>query len=205
MLDWPNLFDGTLPSPGLSTITVFLYRNAARKGKTANFTLDVAVTGDSGAPAPDDAGDEVAGGRRSGRWPRPLSARCACAPSRQPRRRNWPAWHRARSCTTWAATGPKTGSGAASPPWTRAWKAEAAAPASQDAPVSRTPFHAACEVPCIPAANAVETTSAFGVIRQGGGSGSVQSTLPDGTIRVLGFETGIPVAVYPATGEVVPP
>jgi hypothetical protein len=51
MPDRPNLFDGTLPSSGVDTITVFLYRNAAQAGKTAAFTLDVAVTGTGGAGA----------------------------------------------------------------------------------------------------------------------------------------------------------
>ena len=81
--------------------------------------------------------------------------------------------------------------------------AETAAVASADAFVPGPLSHATCEVNCTPAANTGETIFAFGIIRQG--SGSVQSTLPDGTIRVLEFQTGIPMAMSPATGGVAPP
>jgi hypothetical protein len=52
-----------------------------------------------------------------------------------------------------------------------------------------------------PAAGAAKTTCRFGGIRKGGGSGPVQLTLPDGTVRVLQVENGIPVAVDLRPGE----
>lgn len=61
MLDRPNQFDGTLPSSGLYTITVFLHHSAARDGQTAAFTLEVAVTG-ADAAAVQDEGAKVAQG-----------------------------------------------------------------------------------------------------------------------------------------------
>lgn len=38
-------FDGQLPKSGDYTVQVYLYRNAARRGDTAKYTLDVKVTG----------------------------------------------------------------------------------------------------------------------------------------------------------------
>lgn len=208
MLDRPNLFDGTLPSSGVYTITVFLYRNAAREGKTAAFTLDVAVTGASGALVPGKAGDGPAGGpevwvvattgtgtlrlRAQPSTGAPELARLAQGQvlrnlgCRSAEGRDW-----CRVATLdqglegWAAA---------------AFLAEAAAPGSADALVPGTPFHATGEVPCTPAANAAETQCAFGVIRQGGGTGSVELTLPDGTIRVLQFRNGTVVSVDPVAG-----
>ena len=213
MLDRPNLFDGTLPSSGVYTITVFLYRNAAREGKTAAFTLEVAVTGDSGALAPGKAGDDPAGGpafwavATTGTGTLRLRAQPSTgAPElallaqgqvlrnlggcRSAEGRDW-----CRVATLepalegWAAA---------------AFLAEAAAPASADALVPGTPFHATGEVPCTPAAGAANTRCAFGVIRQGGGSGSVQLTLPDGSTRVLQFRDGTPVAVDADAGAQAP-
>jgi len=213
MLDRPNLFDGTLPSSGVYTITVFLYRNAAREGKTAAFTLDVAVTDKSGALVPGKAGDVPAGGPEvwvvattgtgtlrlraqpstgapelarltQGQMLRNLGG-CRSAEGRD--------WCRVatldRGLEGWAAA---------------AFLAEAAAPARADALVPGTPFHATGNIPCTPAAGAAETQCAFGVIRQGGGSGSVQLTLPDGTTRMLQFRDGTPMAVDAPAGTAAP-
>jgi len=43
-----NHFTGTLPASGIYTVSVYLYRNAAREGKSADFTLDVSITGANG-------------------------------------------------------------------------------------------------------------------------------------------------------------
>jgi uncharacterized protein YraI len=85
-----------------------------------------------------------------------------------------------------------------------AFLAEAATPGDADALVPGTPFHATGEVACTPAAGAAETQCAFGVIRQGGGSGSVELTLPDGTTRVLQFRNGTAVSVDPVAGAAAP-
>ena len=213
MLDRPNLFDGTLPASGLYTITVFLYRNAAREGKTADFTLDVAVTGSSGALAPGDAGIGAAGGpelwavattgtgtlrlRAQPSTGAPELARLAQGQllrnlgCRSAEGRDW--------CRVATLDSAQEGWAAAE------FLAEAAAADSADALVPGTPFHATGELPCTPAAGAAETRCPFGVIRQGGGTGSVQLTLPDGTVRLLQVRNGTPVAVDPVAGGAAPP
>jgi hypothetical protein len=40
-----NRFEGKLPSDGVYTLRVYLMRNAARRNETANYTLEVSVTG----------------------------------------------------------------------------------------------------------------------------------------------------------------
>lgn len=44
-----DTFDGVLPASGDYMIQVYLYRNAARAGETAAFSLDVAIAAQSGA------------------------------------------------------------------------------------------------------------------------------------------------------------
>lgn len=212
MLDRPNLFDGSLPSSGVYTITVFLYRNAAREGKTAAFTLDVAVTGGSGAPAPGDAGGDMAGGpdfwavATTGAGTLRLRAQPSTA---APELTRLAQGQVLRNLGCRRAEGRDWCRVATLAPGLEGWAAaeflaEAAAPASADALVPGTPFHATGNIPCTPAAGATETQCAFGVIRQGGGSGSVQVTLPDGTARVLQFRNGTPVSVDPVAGTAVP-
>lgn len=57
-----NHFIGTLPASGTYTISVFLYRNAARDGKSADFTLDVSIAGATGEVVKGDFADGLAGG-----------------------------------------------------------------------------------------------------------------------------------------------
>lgn len=57
-----NRYSGTLPASGTYTISVFLYRNAARDGATADFMLDVSITGATGAVVQGDFADGLAGG-----------------------------------------------------------------------------------------------------------------------------------------------
>lgn len=59
-----NRFDGLLPETGQYTISVYLYRNAARDGQKADYTLDVAIDA-GGAQLP---GEEAAG-RATGEIP----------------------------------------------------------------------------------------------------------------------------------------
>lgn len=57
-----NHFTGPLPVSGTYTVSVYLYRNAARDGKSAEFTLDVSVTGATGEVVQGDFADGLAGG-----------------------------------------------------------------------------------------------------------------------------------------------
>ncbi|MFO1090102.1 MAG: hypothetical protein U1E46_11065 [Hyphomicrobiales bacterium] len=55
-----NTFSGVLPASGVYTINVYLYRNAARRGETAAYTLDIQIPPGGGAePTANDA--KVAG------------------------------------------------------------------------------------------------------------------------------------------------
>jgi hypothetical protein len=57
-----NTFDGILPASGDYTISVFLYRNAARRGEASDFTLDLSITGARAAKVQTDFADGLAGG-----------------------------------------------------------------------------------------------------------------------------------------------
>lgn len=69
----------------------------------------------------------------------------------------------------------------------------AAVPASgktTDALVAGTPYHATGSIPCAMAPAQPMGSCTFGVIRKGGGSGSVTVTGPDGRVRTIVFEAG---------------
>ncbi|HMQ57150.1 MAG TPA: SH3 domain-containing protein [Rhizobiaceae bacterium] len=51
-----NSFDGRLPRAGVYTSSVYLYRNAARRGERANFSLDIGIRGGGAAARPPSSG-----------------------------------------------------------------------------------------------------------------------------------------------------
>ncbi len=57
-----NEWSGTLSASGEYTVAVFLYRSAARRGERAEFTLDIAVRGETGDRIEADYADGLAGG-----------------------------------------------------------------------------------------------------------------------------------------------
>ena len=57
-----NVFDGALPSSGIYSISVYLYRNAARRDETANYSLDISIRGDTGDVVQGDFADGLQGG-----------------------------------------------------------------------------------------------------------------------------------------------
>ena len=57
-----NHFTGTLPASGTYTVAVYLYRNAAREGKSADYTLELSITGTAGAVVQGDFADGLEGG-----------------------------------------------------------------------------------------------------------------------------------------------
>lgn len=71
-------------------------------------------------------------------------------------------------------------------------------------PLCRAPLPCHGQGPLPPAAGAAETLCAFGGLRQGGGTGSAERSLPDGTTRVLQFRNGTAVSVDPAPGAAAP-
>lgn len=68
-----------------------------------------------------------------------------------------------------------------------------AAPASHDATVAGTPFHATGMVPCSSGSGAPTGQCPFGVVRRGAGDADVTVTLPTGHKRTIMFEKGRPV------------
>jgi hypothetical protein len=59
-----NRFEGVLPASGNYIVSVYLYRNAARAGETANYTLEISLDGASAAAAvpQGDFADGLSGG-----------------------------------------------------------------------------------------------------------------------------------------------
>lgn len=61
-----NRFKGKLPASGAYTISVYLYRSAARRNERSNFTLDISVSAlgasDIGKPVANDYADGLQGG-----------------------------------------------------------------------------------------------------------------------------------------------
>jgi hypothetical protein len=70
-----------------------------------------------------------------------------------------------------------------------------------DALVPGTPFHATGQVECYPAPGAETQMCAFGVIRDGNGTGTVQVTLPDGRARAIFYDGGVPVSFDKSQAE----
>jgi hypothetical protein len=57
-----NVFDGLLPASGVYSVSVYLYRNAARRGETSNYSLDISIVGDTGTTVKGDYADGLQGG-----------------------------------------------------------------------------------------------------------------------------------------------
>ncbi|MCV2877789.1 SH3 domain-containing protein [Sedimentimonas flavescens] len=206
-----NRFDATLDTSGYYRVLVYQMRNAARQGLSASYTLDIAVTGTTGAIVEGDFADGLAGGpdyyavrtampggslniRQSasagaeilgqaanGAQLRNLGCRMA-----EGRR-----WCRVATLSDpglegWAAGEFLIeGSGPTEPDMTPL-------PAEQDAMVPGTAFHATGPLPCQRDGMAAECT--FGVIRAGNGNGRVVISWPDGSSREITFAGGLPTA-----------
>ena len=67
---------------------------------------------------------------------------------------------------------------------------ENSAVASHDAKVAGTEFHATGNIPCSMGGGQPTGSCKFGVKREGGGSGTVQVTKPDGRTRLIIFDKG---------------
>jgi hypothetical protein len=66
----------------------------------------------------------------------------------------------------------------------------ASAARSTDAKVAGMPYHATGQVPCATAAGQPTGSCPFGVVRTGGGTGTVTVTKPDGRTRSIFFDKG---------------
>jgi hypothetical protein len=199
-----NRFEGVLPASGDYTVSVYLYRNAARAGETAAYTLDVSIGGASGA-ASEPAGDfadgfsggpdlwEVTGLSGTG------SLNLRAGPSTSDaivtrlgngaRLRNLGCkevagqrWCNVEMTTDTAVSGWVTGQ----------YLREASVPeaSSSDALVPGTNYNATASVECSLRAFPGTTECPAGVTRGGPGNGTLFITRPDGFERVIGFADG---------------
>jgi hypothetical protein len=57
-----NVFEGLLPISGVYSISVYLFRNAARRGETSNYDLEISIAGETGAIVEGDFADGLMGG-----------------------------------------------------------------------------------------------------------------------------------------------
>ncbi len=215
-----NLYDGILPTSGIYTISVFLYRNAARDGETVDYALNVAITGKVDAVVKGDFADglmggpdfwEVAttgggtlklhatastGGAEVARLPRGEAVRnLGC---RMNEGRQW--------CQVATLDDPGVEGWAAAeflregaPPEGVASQLPDMIPVeTDDAPVPGTEFNATGQIECVPDQDAPSAMCDFGVVREGNGNGSLTIFWPDGDTRVIRIEDGTPVSYEPA-------
>ncbi|MFZ7093929.1 hypothetical protein [Primorskyibacter sp. 2E233] len=207
-----NKYSGVLPTSGEYGISVFLFRNAARRGETADFTLDISITGETGDVVKGDFADGLQGGpdywavrTRGGA----LNLRQSASPAativvrlangtplrnlgcRMAEGRRW-----CRFTTLsdpgfegWAAGEfliEGSGQGAA-------MQLPDAIPipsGGSDALVPGTEFNATGPIDCMRGQDGPTQSCTFGVKREGNGNGSVTVTFPDGAGRVIFFEKG---------------
>lgn len=200
-----NVADIPAPVAGDYVIRVYLMRNAARRGETADFTLGVAIgrpeyaDGLSGGPdywmvsglanggalnlrAGPATRYEIVGVLRNGN----VLRNQGCRLTGQER------WCRIRAAGSgvmgWVAGRYLVETGAPRAP---------AVP--ENGPVGNgTPFDATGSVPCATAPDQPMQQCPFGVIRSGPGNAGVWIALGDGSERQILFEGGVPVATGPA-------
>lgn len=218
-----NRFDGVLPTSGVYTVSVFLYRNAARDGETADYTLDLSITGAAGAVVEGDFADGLAGGPdfwqvattgggtlklhseattgspEVARLPRGEVVRnlgCRMNEARQ--------WCRVATLADPGVEGWAAGEflAEAAPPEGVATQLPDAIPVeTDDALVAGTGFNATGQIECTPDQDAATGMCDFGVTREGNGTGAVTIYLPNGVTRMIRFEGGTPVSYEPVPPE----
>lgn len=202
-----NAFDATLPSSGIYSVSVYLYRNAARRGETARYSLDISITGDTGAKVQGDFADGLQGGpdfwevrlgdpngilnvRKGpstgaptvGRFPNTAILRNLGCRMNEGRR-----WCQVEATAPGGITGWVAGD----------FLVESSAGATDgDAMVPGTPYNATGTITCVRTTGAQVQECAFGVTREspGSGNGSVIIDWPEGGSRAIYFEAGNPVS-----------
>ncbi|MCZ0963118.1 SH3 domain-containing protein [Paracoccus benzoatiresistens] len=209
-----NRFDGVLPTSGTYTISVYLYRNAARRGEAAEYTLDISIEGDRAEVVKGDFADGLQGGPdywrvRAGQGlklradpstgaavlmtlPDGIEVRnlgCRTAEARR--------WCRVATLADpgvegWAAGDFLVeGTGQAA---TRLPEMGPVRAGEADALVPGTGFNATGQVECYAGPGAEPQMCDFGVIREGNGTGTVSVTLPGGPTRVIVYDGGMPTS-----------
>ena len=207
-----NSYTGALPLSGEYSVSVFLYRNAARDGEVSDYSLDISITGATGAVVQGDFADGLEGGpdywavRTSGG---PLNLRASASSGagvvvsllngtplrnlgcRMAEGRRW-----CRVATLadpgfegWAA-GDFLVEGSGEGVATQLPDMVPVPEGGTDAMVPGTSYNATGMVECVRDADAPVQSCAFGVVRQGNGSGSVTIDWPEGGSRTIFFEGG---------------
>lgn len=194
-----NRFDGILPQSGVYTVSVYLYRNAARDGETASYTLDIGITGATGDVAQGDFADGLQGGPDFWRVTASGGLNLRTKPSRgAPVVTRLPIGLMVRNLGCRMAEGGSWCRVATlADPGFEGWASAdflAEAAEETDALVPGTAFNATGSVECYPAPGAEAQMCDFGVIRDGNGTGTVTVTLPGGPSRSIFYDGGLPVS-----------
>lgn len=209
-----NRFDGVLPRSGEYTISVYLYRNAARRGEQADFTLDIVITGDTGETVTGDFADGLQGGPDVWQVEAGDGLNLRDAPSTGGRVvMNLPSGQTLRNLGCRMAEGRRWCRVATlDDPGVEAWAAgdflvegsggmatrlPSMVPVEQgqeDALVPGTSFNATGQVECRSGPGAEPQLCDFGVVREGNGTGTVTVALPGGRSRVIFYDGGLPVS-----------
>lgn len=211
-----NRFEGVLPADGKYIISVYLYRNAARDGQKADYSLSIAIGGKAASATPSakpkgDFADSLSGGpdfwevtgvaandtlnmRAEPTAKAPILSRFAngvILANRGCRETSGQRWCRVAIPQTgeegWVF-GRYLREGPADPFGTGGGSAGG----GQDALVAGTDFNATGEIPCARNAGQPMGMCPFGVKRNGGGNGWVTVSWPDGGSRTIYFEKGRP-------------
>ncbi len=211
-----NRFSGPLPVSGEYVVSVYLYRNAARRGEVADYTLDISVAGETGAIVQGDFADGLQGGpdywavqtdggvlnlrdsasteapvittlgngtplrnlgcrmAEGGRW-------CRVATLSDPGFEGWVAGD-------FLVEGSGEGVAMHLPDMIPVGTG------SEDALVPGTEYSATGSLDCVRDADAQQQSCAFGVVREGNGTGSVTIEWPDGDSRTIFFKGGTAIS-----------
>ena len=209
-----NVFDGQLPTSGTYSVSVYLYRNAAREGQTSNYSLDISITGETGAIVQGDFADGLQGGPDF--WEVRLSDPAGSLNVHDGPSAGAPTIGRLPDTAILRNLGCRMAEGrrwceveATAPGGITGWVAgeflveSSAGVTDGDALVPGTPFNATGTISCVRSADAPVQDCAFGVTRDGTGSGngSVVIDWPDGSSRAIYFEAGNPVSFDQSQAE----
>ncbi|MDX5362215.1 MAG: SH3 domain-containing protein [Alphaproteobacteria bacterium] len=219
-----NVFDGVLPSSGTYSVSVYLYRSAARRGETSNYRLDISIEGSTGPVVRGDYADGLQGGPDFWRVRAGGGLNLRAAPStgadvlmhlpnglelrnlgcRMAEGRRWcQVSPPASSVTGWVAGDylvEASGENATQlPSMAPAGRAGGSAGGNLDRPVGGvrpegSAFTATGLTQCSLSRDAATQTCEFGVIREGNGNGTVIMFWPESGTRVIYFEDGRPVS-----------
>lgn len=211
-----NFFDAILPASGTYSVSVYLYRNAARRDETSNYRLDISIEGGTGPIVKGDYADGLQGGPDAWRVQAGGGLNLRTAPSagasvltkfpdglelrnlgcRMAEGRRWcQVSPFGSNMSGWVA-----GDYLVEASGEIATQIPGMVPAGNlDRPVGGvrpegSAFTATGLIECILKRDAPELTCEFGVIREGNGNDTVTIFWPEGGNRVIYFEAGVPVS-----------